>query len=185
MNTKNNLRYRENEERIISAMLDLMQCSPAQNITVSKICSIAGVNRTTFYAHFGSIYAMLDEMEKKMGEELMIFFVNKNTDISSAFTYDSFVIFFEFVKEHLYFYRTFFKFRNEFSIGVDTRLFWEVAIKPYYENAGISSEDEMNYYYGFFYSGFVAVVKEWIENGCRESVIDIARIIKNCVPKLN
>lgn len=184
MNTKNNQRYRENEIRINSAVLRLINESDAQRITVSKICEKAGVNRTTFYAHFDSIYDIMNKMEMKMSEEIFSDFQVNNANYDSTFSYDSFVIFLEHVRRHQHFYNTFFNFRKELSLSFEPRQFWDVAIKPYYEKAGIVSENEMNYYYGFFYSGFVTVVKEWVKNGCRESETAIAGIIKNCVPKL-
>lgn len=185
MNTKNNLRYRENEERIISAVLDLMSESDVRHITVSGICEKAGVNRTTFYAHFDSVYSVMDRIENKISEEMFSAYTVKNANLDSTFSYDSFVIFLEHVRKHQHFYRTFFNFRKEFTLSFDSMQFWEVAIKPYYKKAGIVSEREINYYYSFFYSGFVTVVKDWVNNDCRESETDIARIIKNCVPQIN
>lgn len=63
MNTKNNQRYRETEIRMDAAMLELMKHTEFEKITVKKICETAGVNRSTFYAHFTDIYDMLDRME--------------------------------------------------------------------------------------------------------------------------
>ena len=55
MNTKNNQRYQETEIRMEAAMLKLMEHTDFEKITVKKICETAGVNRSTFYAHFTDI----------------------------------------------------------------------------------------------------------------------------------
>lgn len=71
MNTKNNQRYRETEIRMDAAMLELMKHTEFEKITVKKICETAGVNRSTFYAHFTDIYDMLDRMEDFLHQELL------------------------------------------------------------------------------------------------------------------
>ena len=62
MNTKNNMRFRETQIRMEAAMLDLMKHLDFEKITVKQICQKAGVNRSTFYAHFIDIYDMLEKM---------------------------------------------------------------------------------------------------------------------------
>ena len=52
MNKKNNHRFRETEIRMQTAMLEIMKTTEFKKITVKKICEKAGVNRSTFYAHF-------------------------------------------------------------------------------------------------------------------------------------
>lgn len=37
-----------------------------EKITVKEVCSLAGYNRTTFYAYFQDIYEVLDEIEKNI-----------------------------------------------------------------------------------------------------------------------
>lgn len=52
MNTKNNKRRRESVEKIERAFVQLIQENELKDITVSEICNMTGLNRSTFYANF-------------------------------------------------------------------------------------------------------------------------------------
>lgn len=52
------------------AFTKLLREKPIQNITVKELCAHAGVNRGTFYAHYADIYALLEQIEREMYDEL-------------------------------------------------------------------------------------------------------------------
>ena len=62
MNTKNNRRRRESIERIERAFIELLQHKELNDISVSEICKICGLNRSTFYANFVDLYDLADKM---------------------------------------------------------------------------------------------------------------------------
>ena len=71
MNTKNNRQYRNSDVRMKQAMLELMNQTPFDKITVRLICEKAEVNRSTFYAHYADIYDMIGQMETNLQKKLM------------------------------------------------------------------------------------------------------------------
>lgn len=56
--------------KIRNAFLDLYQKKRIEKITVSEICAIAEVHRSTFYRHYDDIYAVLEEIEEVLLKEL-------------------------------------------------------------------------------------------------------------------
>ena len=54
------------EEKILNCFWDLYKERGIHKITVTKICNMAHVNRSTFYAHFIDIYDVLDKIEEKV-----------------------------------------------------------------------------------------------------------------------
>lgn len=52
MNTPNNKRKKESIERIEKVFISLLQTNELNEISVSDICKLAGLNRTTFYANY-------------------------------------------------------------------------------------------------------------------------------------
>lgn len=48
MNTPNNKRKKESQERIEKTFLQLIQTKDVENISVSEICKISKLNRSTF-----------------------------------------------------------------------------------------------------------------------------------------
>lgn len=70
MQKKEDPRTVETKRLIRDTLLKLMQIDPFAKITVTKVCSKAGINRGTFYLHYCDLYAVLEElMEEAMGEE--------------------------------------------------------------------------------------------------------------------
>ena len=62
MNKKDNKRSKDSIQRIKKSTIALLKEIGHKKITIKKICSNAGVNRTTFYAHFDSIESVLYEI---------------------------------------------------------------------------------------------------------------------------
>ena len=114
MNKKNNHRFRETEIRMQTAMLEIMKNTELKKITVKKICEKAGVNRSTFYAHFIDIYDMLDKMQIELRKELLESY--KDAGKYTIFSQESFIFFLKYIKKHKYFYKINLSTRNTFPI---------------------------------------------------------------------
>ena len=71
MNTKNNSRSRKTRERLKEALLRLLARRDILDVTVSRLCQEAGVNRSTFYSHYDSIGDLMEELEQEIGANLM------------------------------------------------------------------------------------------------------------------
>ena len=69
MNTKNNSRSRKTREWLKEALLRLLARRDILDVTVSRLCQEAGVNRSTFYAHYQDIYDLLTKIEEDMLED--------------------------------------------------------------------------------------------------------------------
>lgn len=54
---------------IRQAFTGLLQQKPIQRISVRELCQKAGVNRSTFYAHYQDIYDLLEKLEAEMVED--------------------------------------------------------------------------------------------------------------------
>ncbi len=71
MNTKGNQRYQDTRKRIEAVVQDLLQTKKLQEITVSEVCRLAGIHRTTFYGHFLDIYDCMEKLIREMYTEMM------------------------------------------------------------------------------------------------------------------
>ena len=56
MNTPNNKRKRNSQEKIEKVFIQLIQKKNITEISVSTICEKANINRSTFYANYLDIY---------------------------------------------------------------------------------------------------------------------------------
>ena len=71
MNTKNNQRFRDMDKKLKATMLELLETTDFEKITVKSICETAHVNRSTFYAHYSDVYEIMEQMEEHLNEELL------------------------------------------------------------------------------------------------------------------
>lgn len=161
MNVKNNQRYRDTEIRMEAAMLELMKKVAFEKITVKKICEKAEVNRSTFYAHFIDIYDLLDHMEKELRKELLEqYSATKGNNL--LFSEHSFIPFLKHIKKHKYFYRITLQNRKTFPIEEGYEQLWAI-FEPLCQNAGITREEDILYYFVYFQAGFTMILKRWVD----------------------
>lgn len=59
------------EKMLMDAYVSLLMELPAEKITVTAIVDRAGMNRSTFYAHFGCPADVYDVLEQKLVDELL------------------------------------------------------------------------------------------------------------------
>ena len=71
MNTKNNLSFRNNENKIQNSLLQLLEDNDIDNITVKQICAVAGINRSTFYSHYDDILSLIHIIENRIHQEII------------------------------------------------------------------------------------------------------------------
>lgn len=71
MNTKNNQRYADTENRINRALKALLLNEKSlKKITVRDICKEAQIHHTTFYEHYADIFDLVEKTEQQMGNGL-------------------------------------------------------------------------------------------------------------------
>lgn len=164
------------------AMLEAMNRMPFEKITVRLLCEKAGVNRSTFYAHYSDIYDMIRQMESNLQKELIDSYPAPGHVTPLSFS--SFIPFLKFIRKHRDFYRIALKARNDFPLEQGYLPLWEQVITPLCIRAGISCENEMYYYFAGFQASFTTILKHWLERGCKEDEEKIAQIIQNIIPEI-
>lgn len=115
MNTKNNRRRRASIERIEKVFIELLQTKELQEITVSDICKLCELNRSTFYANFIDIYDLADKVREHLEEEVNRLYEAEKTQ---GFNSNDYLKLFRHIKENQLFYRTYFKlgYDNQFKL---------------------------------------------------------------------
>ena len=58
-------RIENTKKDIRSALIRLSAAKPYPDITVKELCAVAGVNRSTFYAHYKNTREVLEDIEKR------------------------------------------------------------------------------------------------------------------------
>ncbi len=167
MNTPNNKRRRDSVEKIEKAFVQVLQDRELKDITVSDICKITRLNRSTFYANFLDIYDLADKVREKLEKDFSANFMDGDAQRREQ---DGALKMFTHIKKNQIFYKTYFK------LGYDEQ--HKVLI---YDAARAESDfgsKNIKYHIEFFRTGLNAIIKMWLNGGCVESPEEMAEIIK-------
>ena len=142
MNTKNNKRRRESIEKIEKAFVELLQTRDISKITVSDICKMTDLNRSTFYANFLDVYDLADKVRETLEQEFGKAFAdydyfNERTGALRMFTH---------IKENQLFYNTYFKLCYEANVKYHIEFFrngFNAIIKLWLKDGCKESPEEM------------------------------------------
>ena len=168
MNTKNNKRKRESRAKMESVFVELLQTRELGQITVSDICSLAGLNRSTFYANYVDIYALADAVRENLEQNLGELY---RDEVASSFNSNDYLKLFRHIAENPRFYQTYFK------LGYDN----QYRIVAYDKKLAAEHFDDkfIPYHMEFFKSGITAIIKMWLADGCKETPEEMNEIIQS------
>ena len=165
MNVSNNKRKKSSIEKIEKVFIQLIQKKNIEEISVSMICELADLNRSTFYSNYIDIYDLAEKVMKNMEIEFGQFQLSNNAKQDS----NGYLNMFRYIKDNQIFFKTYFKLES-YSKSLPTQYNIELAEK-YYDNKYI------DYHIEFFRAGLNAVIKKWLDGGCKESPEEINEII--------
>lgn len=163
MNVKNNKRRLQSREKIEKAFLNIILEKSIKQITVTEICKKCKLNRSTFYANYIDIYDLADTICKKIENDFKqeFLFIENHTALSMfKFIYDNQIMF-----------------KIYFMLGYDKEYqteFYDI------ERAKQDFDDKyVDYHIEFFRNGFTAIVKKWLNDGCKQTPEEMTEILKS------
>ena len=166
MNTPNNRRRRESRQRIEDAFMQLIQHRELKEISVTELCQTASVNRTTFYANYVDLYDLAEAVQKHLEEEVRNLYQEEWEHGSGS---HDFLKLFRHIRENPLFYKTYFKLNRDGNFR-----FADYSIE---EAASRFDSRHIEYHIAFFGNGLNAVIRKWLDNGCRETPEEMVSII--------
>lgn len=170
MNVINNKRKKASQEKIEKAFVTLLQEKELSEITVTDICKITKLNRTTFYNNYLDIYDLADKIRLRLIDSVKDLYIDERT---RKYNSNDFSKIFRLIKDNQLFFKTYFKLEKEQNVFIDSVNFqYDTGLaKKYYDDKYI------DYHIEFFKAGFNAIVKKWLNNNCQESPEEINQII--------
>lgn len=156
---------KKSQIKIENVFLQLIQNEKdIEDITVTEICKLAKVNRTTFYANYIDLYDLVDKIREQMMSDYTDLF-GEHRGISK----ENYLKLFTDIKKNQAFYKAYFKLG--FDVDYEIIYFDKKLAEQLYDNKFI------DYHCEFFRAGITAIIKKWLENGCKETPEDILEII--------
>ncbi len=168
-----NQRVRISKKMLKSALLKLLKEKSIDKITVYELCSTAEINRTTFYKYYGSQYDLLKDIERDFFSDLekylLLYTSSKINALQQALEYiaadrDNLCVLLNSINDP----------------GFSERLFSLPSICEIlddYIHCKKFSDNMREYIRVFFCNGGLAIVRKWLNDGCRESTEEISELL--------
>ena len=173
------------------ALISLLKEKDLEYITVKEICEKAGVNRSTFYLHYETIDDLVNEAIETVNQRFLSYFTEEtkgiaeklhHTDLTNLvlITRDYLEPYLRFVSENKDLYRVAFRNPKEMQANVKYGYIKEYIVEPILKRFGVP-DAYWRYYIAYYIDGTMAIIKEWLETDCQDSIEMIAAVIEECV----
>ncbi len=193
---KNESRYFNTAAKMDEALITLLENKDFEYITIKEICESAGVNRSTFYLHYENTSDLLKETTKYITNIFFSYFSKdthvishrlENSDLDDLMfiTPEYIIPYLTFIRENQRVFKTSIKQFGYMGFDGVYDDWFKNIFNPILTRFGFH-KTEMTYTLKFYLMGITAIVMEWVDNNCTDSIDFISKIIMNCVVgKLN
>ncbi len=188
---KNESKYFNTAVKMDEALISLLEKKEFEYITIKEICEVAGVNRSTFYLHYENISDLLNETTRYILDKHFSYYdVDKNDMIGHLNEFERPDLIFitnkyltpylTFIKENRRVFRLAIKRFDILNMKSVYDQMFKYIFEPILEKFHIP-EKERVYVIKFYLSGIFAIVSEWLDRDCADSIDSIIKIIDDCV----
>lgn len=177
MSEKNNVNQRVMlTKRLISeALLTMLKTRNINKISIRELCQIAGINRTTFYNHYGSQYDVLNEIAETYIQNTSFTVIN---DLATGKNFDECLTrILQYIKDNLEFIKLVIDQKNYDLIShirISLPQFDHMVIKHLPEDLDLEEKKAIASYVQY---GTVRLLKEWVLSDCVKPPEDVAKLI--------
>ena len=188
---KNESKYFNTAQKFDKALLSLLEKKEFEYITIREICEKAGVNRSTFYLHYENTCDLLRETTGYVIDSFLSYFTNDRNSISLNleecninelfFITPKYITpYLTFIKDNRQIFKTTLKHLGTMEFDRVYQKMFDNIFSPVLSRFKFP-ENERAYVMKFYLSGITAIVMEWLENNCSESIENITKIIIDCI----
>lgn len=171
-----NRSVRNTKRKLKDGLMQLLNEKSITQISVRELTELVDINRGTFYFHYNDIYDMLHQIEDDFFEQFKQVIDRDIETRREDFPYIRDI--FAFIRENSNMVRILLGKNSdvEFVIRLK-RLLLARCEKHWKETMGLTDDTELAIYSSFIVAGCVGIIKRWLDDGLRESVDEIARLV--------
>ncbi len=188
---KNESKYFNTAIRMDEALIFLLEKKEFEYITITEICEVASVNRSTFYLHYENTSDLLAETTKYILDKHLTYYSVDTKKITERFancdlgdllfaTSEYLAPYLTFVKENRRIFKVSIKHFNSMNMHEVYGKMFTYIFNPILERFHVP-EKKRNYLMKFYLTGIFAIVTEWLDKDCSDDMDTIIKIITDCV----
>lgn len=169
---KSDRRVQYTRNAIREAFLSLLESRPMEEISVKEICTIADINRATFYRNYADLYALYDSIEEEILQEAF-------PDHDESF---GILDFLRLIPENRAFFRE--VYRRQTISKSSLRIIGRYRDTISREYSPDCECRQLDLYLRYAIHGAGGIIRDWIENDCREDAAQLAAHIETITDRL-
>ncbi len=183
MTSEENQRVKLTKHLIYNGLITILESQDIGKIKINELCLVSGINRSTFYKHYGSPIEVLEEMAVNMVKEIDQIYWTKNRNLSSEDRIESIC---KYILNHRRYCAAIFR-NNSYVKGIMEEAMGYSHTDMFFQNCKEDyDEEEKKYVMRFITTGAINVIVSWIDNGSKKSPKEIAHLIaKSCENLVN
>lgn len=188
---KNQSKYFNTAIKMDEALLSLLEKKDFAYITIKEICGVAGVNRSTFYLHYENTSDLLKETTQYILDRHFAYYDLSQKDVMFRLeccerkelvfvTHEYLTPYLTFIKENRRLFKLAIKQFHVMNMDEVYSKMFKYIFEPILVQFDVA-EKERAYVIKFYLTGVFAIVMEWLENDCKETLDLVIKIITDCV----
>ena len=173
------------------ALISLLEKKSIEYISVSEVCSLAGVNRSTFYLHYENIGELLDEASRYLLDDFLSYFSTdtravalelKDCELNELmFISDKYLTpYLSYIRDHKRVFVTALAHNKILGFEDVYKKMFENVFNPILDRFGYPLDDR-KYVMTYYLNGINAIILQWLREDCSRSTDEIAKIISICI----
>ena len=171
------------------ALISLLDSKEFNDISISEVCNVAKVNRSTFYSHYANMGELLNETWERMQstslenirkdiEDLNIKNLEDLSQEESIFISPKFLIpYLNFIKENK---KLFLVFVNHSKLFDNYNSFDKLhnnIVRPIMTKHNVYNSTVSFYMSKYYVTGITSIITEWVKRDCIDDIMLICEII--------
>lgn len=178
---KNDQRTRITKLLIRKAFTELLRQKPIQSISITELCSVAEINRGTFYSHYTDIYDLLEKIEKDMMSDFQKALnplLNSEKDDLTPLKITTSI--FKCLKENADICTvTLGAYGDKNFASQLLNIGREKVMESYSKYFIGATSKQIEYYYSFVSSGCIGLLEKWLMDGMTSSAEEVAQVAES------
>ncbi|MDE6442529.1 MAG: TetR/AcrR family transcriptional regulator [Clostridia bacterium] len=185
-------KFQNTANKMGSAFISLLESKEFADITIMDICKAAGVNRSTFYAHYDNTYDLLKETYQGMINNFLTECTfddpvdlsdwrKLNKDDLNFITPKYLLPYLKYIQTHKRLFRIYAENASAFEANEMDNYMIDNFFVPIYAKHGVTDKKLIYYMQKYFLKGIDAIINEWVRGDCEDDILFICEIITYCV----
>ena len=166
------IRVIRTQTALLEALEEILKTKKLTNVTITELCSVASINRNTFYYHYNNIIDFLDEHKQIVLNDL-----DEIPDVSSTHNKDNLTKIIRCISHHPHFINIIIS--PNCDIDFSSQIFETASKKTsvFLTDNGKKQSSRYKMLVSFCNAGSNAVMIDWVANGMKEKPEEISTLI--------